>query len=331
MLRLFTGDDQPASGGAPEAALLVSTYQKPRHLRLVLASVAMLDDVDDKLEVVIVDDGSTDETIHVVAQFAEMVDFPVRMTTHRHQDFQVARCRNEGVMASTAPYIIFLDGDCLVQPDFVSQHLRRRRKHTVMNGDCYRLDEDISAEIDEEVARTGAHLDWVSEAERIRIYKSHRHSQWNNLLRHRWKPNLIGNNIGLWRSDFELINGFDEDFVGWGVEDDDLGFRFRQAGLQIRSIRPWTPTFHVWHPRDTTWTQNWSDSPNATRYFRKGRETRCRNGLLKLAPAGGDGQGADTRDSETFDPIDSTRIIDFSNRPVAYPAVRQRRMLRQAA
>src|SRR3954466_2463566 len=93
----------------PEVAILVSSYQRPGHLRRALLSIAMQRDVDGKMEVVVTDDGSTDETPEMVREFAQTIDFPVRVTTHPHRAFQLARCRNEGVAPSTAPYILFSD------------------------------------------------------------------------------------------------------------------------------------------------------------------------------------------------------------------------------
>ena len=137
---IFPGDERPTDLVRPQVALILSTYQKPRHLKLVLASIALQQGVADKIELVVTDDGSTDETPRIVERFAQTVGFPVRFTTHEHRTFQLARCRNEGVSASVAPYSLFLDGDCVLPPDFVFQHLARRRPATAISGDCYRLD-----------------------------------------------------------------------------------------------------------------------------------------------------------------------------------------------
>ena len=52
-----------------EVSILVNTFQKPRHLGLVLESIA-LQQADCRLEVIVSDDGSTDDTAAVVAAFA---------------------------------------------------------------------------------------------------------------------------------------------------------------------------------------------------------------------------------------------------------------------
>lgn len=302
----------------PEAALVITTYQKPRHLKLVLESVAVQRGVDEQLEVVVADDGSTDETEQVVERFARSVQFPVNLTTHRHQAFQVSRSRNEGAAASSAPYVIFIDGDCLIGPDFVAQHLRRRKLGVAMNGDCHRLDESVSSRIDEGMVRSGEYAKWAPESERRRIRADHRKARWYNLIHHRWRPHLLGNNIGIWRTDFERVNGFDESFEGWGNEDDDLGYRLRQAKVRIQSILPWTKTYHIWHPRDATWTADWHDGANVARLFRKNRPTRCANGLLKLGPTGIGPDGVQTK----FDLSDATKVMSFT---AAFPE-RERRL-----
>jgi glycosyltransferase involved in cell wall biosynthesis len=306
----------------PEVALLISTYHKPRHLKLVLASVAVQQGVDGKLEVVVTDDGSTDETIEIVERFAQTVDFPVKLTTHRHRAFQVSRCRNEGVAASSAPYIVILDGDCLVPRNFVLQHLRRRKRRVVMNGDCFRLQEDVSACIDESTVRSGEFVDLPSPAERMRVHVYDREARWHYFIHHRTKPHLLGGHIGVWRSDYERVNGFDEAFQGWGGEDDDLGYRFRQAKIRIQSIVRWTQTYHVWHSRDASCPAVWHDGPNVARVFRKNRATRCVNGLIKLDSTEAEREYADP----PFGASDETRVIDFSHRESVFSMPPQERI-----
>ncbi len=217
----------------------------------------------------------------MVDDFARTVDFPVRFTTHPHTGFQLCRCRNEGVAASTAPYLLFLDGDCLLPPDHVAIHLRRRRPRAVQAGTFLRFDQRTSARIDDEVIRRGEFVRWAPKRKLRRL----RAKGWRSLvyewLRHPTKPRLAGNNVGIWRADYERINGYDENFVGWGWEDDDLGRRLRRAGVRIHSILRWTNTFHLWHPTDVTMPAEGEEARNSAYLNRKGALVRCRNGLSK--------------------------------------------------
>lgn len=273
-----TGLLMPAS---PQIALLLSTYQRPLHLRRALLSIA-LQRVDHRLfELVVTDDGSTDETPDLVREFARTADFPVQFVSHAHDGFRLAQCRNEGAAASRAPYLLFLDGDCVLPPDHVQIHLERRRPGLVMAGDCCRLEEEPSARVTDDVIRSGSFQSWGSPREERRLRKLDRASRFYRFIRHPTKPKLIGNNVGIWRIDYERVNGYDENFHGWGCEDDDLRYRLRRAGVQIESILRWTRTYHLWHPSEPTAPARWREGLNVGYLLRKGRLTRCRNGLIK--------------------------------------------------
>jgi glycosyltransferase involved in cell wall biosynthesis len=265
----------------PEIALLMSTYQRPAHLRRALESIALQQDVAGKMELVVTDDGSTDETAQIVEQFARSAPFRVGFTTHPHTTFRLSRCRNEGALASRAGYLLFLDGDCILPDDHVKVHLARRKPGVVMAGDCCRLDEATSACVTAEVIRDGVFRQWGSTSELGRLRKLDRSSRFYRAIRHPTKPKLIGNNVGIWRGDFERVNGYDENFEGWGCEDDDLRYRLRKAGVQIESILRWTRSYHLWHPSDATAPTAWKQGANVDYLLRRGRLTRCRNGLAK--------------------------------------------------
>lgn len=265
----------------PDIALLVSTFQRPGHLRRALASIAAQRDVDGRMELVVTDDGSTDETPQIVADFAASVRFPVHFTTHPHTTFRLSRCRNEGAAATTAPYLLFLDGDCVLPSDHVRVHLERRRPGVVMAGDSVRLDQTTSARITADVISAGGFEQWGPPEEWRRLGRLDRRSRLYRWLRHPTKPKLIGNNVGIWRADFARVNGYDENFQGWGCEDDDLRLRLRKSGVVIESILRWTQGLHLWHPTDPTAGGAWKEGPNVSYLLRPGRLTRCRYGLTK--------------------------------------------------
>jgi glycosyltransferase involved in cell wall biosynthesis len=265
----------------PEIAILVSTYQRPRHLRRALLSIAMQRGVDGKMEVIVTDDGSADETRQVVREYARSVDFPVRFTTHPHTAFQLARCRNEGVAASEAPYLLFLDGDCVLPSDHVAIHLAQRQPGHVMAGHFARLDETTSSRLDEEAIRSGEFVNWAPAKEVRQLRAMARKARLYQWLRHPTKPKMSGNNVGIWRTDYERVNGYDENFEGWGCEDDDLRLRLRRTGVRINSILPWTFTYHMWHPLDVTRPVEWRQGQNVAYLNRQGALARCCNGLVK--------------------------------------------------
>jgi glycosyltransferase involved in cell wall biosynthesis len=292
----------------PEIALIISTYQRPFYLKRALLSIAMQRDVQGKMEVVVTDDGSEDETPDVIEEYAKEVDFPVRMTTHRHDGFRLARCRNEGVAASTAPYLLFTDADCLLPPHHIKLHLQHQRRGFVVGGECYRLDQEVSQRIAEPEIISGQFVQWISREEKARIQGKAYRANIYSFFRCRMLPRLTGCNIAAWRSDIERVNGFDENFIGWGWEDRDLQLRLSRLGLRVKSILSHTAVYHLWHQPHSTFARNGEGTANLRYYKRKFVPSYCENGLEQDRP--------------------DTLAIHFSNDMILFP---QSAGLRRAA
>jgi len=268
----------PASGRL-DTSVLVTTFRRPRHLALVLESIALQRGVPRDFEVVVADDGSGDATPEVVAQFAATVDIPVRFVTQPHEGFRLARCRNQAARLARGDYLVFLDGDCILTRGHLAAHRTRRRPGLALLGHCARLPEDTSRLLVPENLSVTNLAGLVPAAEVRALDRRHRRARWQNLIRHPTKPRLTGGDFGLWRADFERVNGFDERFIGWGQEDDDLGLRLRAAGVRLESVIDLTRSLHVWHPTDPTATPRWKDGANVAYFSRRGRLTVCREGL----------------------------------------------------
>jgi GT2 family glycosyltransferase len=103
--------------------------------------------------------------------------------------------------------------------------------------------------------------------------------QW---IGHPTKPKLTACNVGIWRSDLDAVNGFDETFVGWGCEDDDLAYRLRKSGARIVSVLRYTRAYHMWHPMHPTRPEKWVDGPNVARLHRLDRPIQCRAGVVPI-------------------------------------------------
>lgn len=269
---------------SPKISVILSTYQRPEHLRRSLLSLAWQRGVAGQFEVVVTDDGSADHTAEIVARFERRVDFPVKFTTQAHEGFRLARCRNEGVRASSAPYVLFSDGDCIFPHDHLRQHLRARRPGVALSGDCFRLDERSTQRVNDAVIASGIYRTWVPLSERWRLFRRRIKDWYYEAVGHQTKPKLTGCNMAVWRADLERINGFDECFVGWGCEDDDLAQRLRRSGIRIASIVGRTQAYHLWHAADPSQPAKWSDGANVAYLMRRDKPIRCLHGLSAEQP-----------------------------------------------
>ena len=276
-----TNSNSTANRGQPDLSIVGTTYQRPEHLRRVLASIAAQRGHNAQLEVIVADDGSTDHTPEVVREFAKSARFPVAFTTAPHDGFRAAANRNRGVAASSAPYLLLLDGDCLIPPDHVAIHLAARRLGTAWTGYCIHLNQVASESLDVAAVHAGHFTSLAPWRDRYKLWKMAQKARFYSWLNHPQKPKLLSGNVGIARADFERVNGFDEAFVGWGCEDDDLGQRLRAAGVRVASILHRTNTYHLWHPRSPSVPTTWRDGTNVEYLHRRGKLVRCANGLIK--------------------------------------------------
>jgi len=105
-------------------SVIVPTYNWPQALRAVLDSLRAQDAYD--FEVVIADDGSAAPTRELIEDLSTNFPVPLSHVWQPDEGPRVAAVRNRAIEAATAPYIVFLDGDCLVLADFVRTHRQLR-------------------------------------------------------------------------------------------------------------------------------------------------------------------------------------------------------------
>ena len=103
------------------AAVIATTYNRPDALRAVLDGLTWQD--QGGFEVLIADDGSTNDTRQLVEQYAQRANFSLRHVWQEDLGFRPGAARNRALAATNADYVIFIDGDCVPPPDFVRRHL----------------------------------------------------------------------------------------------------------------------------------------------------------------------------------------------------------------
>jgi hypothetical protein len=111
------------------------------------------------------------------------------------------------------------------------------------------------------------------------LRRTHLKSLGYQLIRHSNRPKLVGWNMAVWREQLEQINGFDEQFRGWGCEDDDLANRLRMSGARIATAVGYTHGYHLWHPPHLTTPQRWSEGSNVAYFRRSVVLARCLEGI----------------------------------------------------
>lgn len=263
-----------------DISVIVSTFERPQHLERCLASLEAQRGVEGRFEVVVADDGSRDRTLSLVREMARRVPYPLAVTSHFHDGFRLARSRNQAALACNAPYLLFTDGDCILPPDHLALHLKARRPRRVLAGDCIRLSEAATRRVSSGDLRHGLYPRAPARQEQVRLGLKAVRALAYSFARIPMRPRLTGNSIGVWRHDFEAVNGFDEQYVGWGLEDRDLQFRLERIGVRVKSILHHSLPMHLWHAPDESFARNGKGTANLEYFGRvSSRPARCVHGL----------------------------------------------------
>lgn len=97
-------------------SIIIPVFNVSRFIRKTLLSVLSQSNIS--FEVIIVDDGSTDNTYEIVQQLLS-VHQPKRVKVIKKENGGVSSARNKGIDEASGTYILFLDGDDYISTDLV--------------------------------------------------------------------------------------------------------------------------------------------------------------------------------------------------------------------
>ena len=233
-------------------SVVITTYNRPKALRRVLE--ALFRQGTPPAEIIVADDGSSNETADCIAVLGENSPCPVRHVWQPDQGFQAARARNRAVAVATGDYLLFLDGDCLPSPHWVDRHRQLARPACLVAGNRILLSQSLTREVEftGEVIWQWPLRKWLLARLRgdinrlLPLVSVSPAGAWRERRPDQWQG-VKTCNLGLWKKDFVRINGFDESYHGWGHEDADLAVRLFKAGVKRRDGRYAVPVLHLWH------------------------------------------------------------------------------------
>ncbi|EOR93989.1 Putative two-domain glycosyltransferase [Arcticibacter svalbardensis MN12-7] len=228
-----------------KTSLIISTYNWPEALSLCLLSVSKQSIMPD--EVIIADDGSTWETLALVEKYIKDFPVPLRYVWQEDEGFQLAKIRNKAIAQAQHEYIIQIDGDLTLHKHFIKDHIELSQKGAFITGSRVLMDKSRTEVVmKNNQTQTGLLLPGLkNHTNRMRIkflrdYFADRYKQGDNLY-------LRGCNMAFWKSDLIKVNGYNEDFCGWGKEDNEIAVRLINSGIKKRAIKFGGVVFHMYH------------------------------------------------------------------------------------
>jgi len=234
--------DEPIS-----VSLIISTYNWPQALELVLCSVAK-QTIKPK-EVIIADDGSGEDTRQLIEKLKLRYSFPIKHIWHEDSGFRLAKIRNIAIACSTGDYIVQIDGDIIIHPQFIADHMKFARAGSFVRASRIYINVETSNKmLKEHTCEINAFSKGITNffsALRIPLLWRFFEDGYKSKGDERYE--IHGANMAYWRKDAIYVNGYNEAFNGWGPEDKEFITRLLNAGIKKRFIKLGAVAFHIYH------------------------------------------------------------------------------------
>ena len=199
-----------------KVSIIIPTFKRVKLVRQIIEKLIQLEDIE---EILVVDSITGDGTDDLIQQYNSKTEINLR---YFNVENNVSLKRNTGIKNSLTNYLLFLDDDCIPANNFVKGHLKalKENNNTLNCGDVFFPVSNVDA------------------SNYIR-YKNSRH------IPYRYKgPNdkvldyksIVTMNMSIKKDDILKHNlSFNEDFIGYGMEDNEFGFQIMNAGLSIKT------------------------------------------------------------------------------------------------
>lgn len=220
-----------------ELSLLVLTYNREKYLKHTLESLCQQETEGVNFEVIIVDDGSEDNTRQLVSEYEGRI-LRLKYVYHAHQGVRIAECRNLALINATGHIVCFVDTGTVLKSNFIWEHYCMHQNHEapdVVIGRILAFEECVGDQEFEKNFEQDKLQESVRRMEQIEAFEDRRISTYEyfgNTFRNMptpwhyfWTCNVSWKRTGKLK---DIM--FDEDITNWGMEDVELGYRLMEAG-----------------------------------------------------------------------------------------------------
>ncbi|OFL81851.1 MULTISPECIES: glycosyltransferase [Fusobacterium] len=240
-------------------SVIVAVYNRLEYLKNIL--LALEAQIEKPYEVIIADDGSYEDLEKAITKILPQLSYKLKHVYQQDIGFRLSRSRNNAVRFSEGELLLFLDQDILFDNHFIKNIKEIIKEGLVIKMDAVSLKEKetekIKIELNNQKKFDYKIIDkYVTKDEKKIIKKKYQKDIIRNLLYNlnfaKRGAKIIGLGIGIFKKNFIELNGFDENYIGWGYEDDDLCNRIYCYGLKVVPFNYENILVHMYHGEDTT-------------------------------------------------------------------------------
>jgi len=234
-------------------SVIITTYNSLKWLEKVLWGYSAQSHRE--FEIIIGDDGSTDETRELIDQMRETAGMTIKHIWQQDKGFRKCRILNKSILAVESDYVVFTDGDCIPRSDFLTVHAHEARPGNYLSGGYHKLPMSTSESITKDDILSGRcfELKWLKAHGLKSSLKNTKltATTFSAQILNRLTPtacNFKGSNGSVWLKDIIAINGFDER-MPWGGLDREFGVRLINSGVKPKHVRYNAIVLHLDHKR----------------------------------------------------------------------------------
>ena len=259
-------------------SVIVTLYNRLEYARNMILSLInqtlMID------ELIFADDGSKEDVADVIKDLIAKCPFEIKCVYQEDIGFRLARSRNNGARTATGELLIFLDQDVIMPDDFIEKIYNARKKKRIVFSrgvlSYERQKEKIQMDLNQGKNFSKIYK-FVTSRQKSEIKKFVKRDILYRVL-YKLKlrtrgAKIVGLIFALYKEDYIAINGFDDNYKGWGKEDDDFGNRFFKYGGETYPILFEKFPIHMYHPS----ADSKKDSLNEEYYQKRKKEISKKN------------------------------------------------------
>ena len=266
--------------------VIITTYNSETWLRKVLVGYSVQSEND--FEIIIADDGSTEETAILIAAFQDKFKYPLLHVWQKDIGFRKSKILNKAILKSNSNYLLFTDGDCIPRNDFVKTHLKYKQEGYFLSGGYFKLNRLISNAISEAniLNEECFSIFWLLKNKLQMNFKLSKLTKstffasfmnWITPTKRSWN----GHNSSGFKSDIIAVNGFNE-LMEYGGMDRELGERMFNNGMLSKQIRYSAICLHLDHERGYANEERIKKNLSIRKYNHQHHIIKIENGIDKL-------------------------------------------------
>ena len=254
-------------------SVIVPVYNRLEHLRALF--LCLLRQKKQADELIITDDGSSQKVLDFIGDLIPKAQFKVKHIYQEDKGFRKTRALNNAVRNSTGDLLIFCDQDLIFGEEYIETIANNIKNNIFLMGRAHHTTEEQKRMILSDIENINSYDEIIKKLPNKyiktidKMLKEDRRRRIIKTLRLAKRGiKLVGMSYALMREAYLKVNGYDENYIGWGQEDDDFGNRLTVAGINGRELITKNIQLHLWHYSDPTKVH----SSNEEYYYKRKKE-----------------------------------------------------------